>query len=122
MTQPKAKDLTKEPPRSPRERLGGYVIFGRTIDKCRALLAGKIGEYYFDCPLDNVLFGFKKVTGDDLKKEVERGATDQELADWLDRNGEYKSPEEVKKWSDEIERSSMYDDPEKRDFFVEETQ
>src|SRR4029077_20935443 len=49
----KGKDLTKEPPRSPKTRVGGYVILGRTIDKCRALLWGNIGEYHFDCPLDN---------------------------------------------------------------------
>ena len=53
------KDLTKEPPRSPRIRVGGYAILGRTLDKCRALIAGNIGEYHFDCPLDNMLFGFK---------------------------------------------------------------
>ena len=39
------KDLTKEPPRSPKTLVGGYVILGRTLDKCRALLAGTIGEY-----------------------------------------------------------------------------
>ncbi len=55
------KDLTKEAPRSPRIRVGGYAILGRTIDKCRALVAGNIGEYHFDCPLDNMLFGFKGV-------------------------------------------------------------
>jgi hypothetical protein len=53
------KNLKKEPPRSPRIRVGGYAILGRTIDKCRALVAGNIGEYHFDCPLDNMLFGFK---------------------------------------------------------------
>src|SRR5437879_3806180 len=56
MTSNQAKDLTQEPPRSPRERLGGFVIFARTVDKCRADLAGTIGEYHFDCPLDNMLF------------------------------------------------------------------
>ena len=49
-------DLTKQPPRSPRATVGGFMILGRTIDKCRALLFGKIGEYHFDCPLDNQLF------------------------------------------------------------------
>ena len=32
------KDLTKEAPRSPKTKLGGFVILARTIDKCRALL------------------------------------------------------------------------------------
>ena len=120
MTNPVSKDLTKEPPRSPRERVGGYVILGRTIDKCRALLAEKIGEYHFDCPLDNALFSFKEVKGDDFKTEIERGAIDEEMAAWLDKNGTYKSPAEVKEWSDGMEKFSMIDDPEKRDFFIAE--
>jgi len=117
-----SKDLTKESPRSPRERIGGYAILGRTIDKGRALLGGKIGEYHFDCPLDNILFSFKGVKGDDFKVEIERGASDDELEAWLDRNGTFKTPEEVKAWSDGVEAYSMIDDPEKRDFFTEECQ
>src|SRR5260370_1338966 len=65
------KDLTEESPRSPRIRVGGYAILGRTLDKCRALVAGNIGEYHFDCPLDNTLFGFKGVKGDDFKAQIE---------------------------------------------------
>ena len=115
-----AKDLTKEPPRSPRIRLGGYVILARTTDKCRALLAGKIGEYHFNCPLDNQLFGFKGITGDDFKREAEKGATDQELAGWVDKNGIPKTPEEIKKWSDDVSKYSLISDPEKKDFFIEQ--
>src|ERR1700750_874614 len=109
----KGKDLTKEPPRSPKMRVGGYAILGRTIDKCRALLWGNIGEYHFDCPLDNMLFGFKGVKGDDFKAEVEKGASDEEMAKWLDSHGEKKTPEEVKAWSDEVEAANPYNDPEK---------
>ena len=65
------KDLTKEAPRSPRIRVGGYAILGRTIDKCRALVAGDIGEYHFDCPLDNMLFSFKGVKGEDFKAQID---------------------------------------------------
>jgi hypothetical protein len=114
------KDLTKEAPRSPRVRIGGYAILGRTLDKCRALIAGNIGEYHFDCPLDNMLFGFKGVKGDDFKVEVEKGASDAEMAKWLDTHGEKKTPEEVKRWGEEAEKSTMMDNPEKRDFFIEE--
>lgn len=115
-----AKDLGKEPPRSPSIRVGGYVILGRTIDKCRAVIAGKIGDYHFDCPLDNSLFGFKGVTGDDFKKEVETGATDEDIAKWLNNHGTPKSSEEIKQWSDSMEVWSLIDDPEKKEFFIEE--
>ena len=114
------KDLTKEAPRSPRIRVGGYAILGRTTDKCRALVAGNIGEYHFDCPLDNMLFGFKGVKGDDFKAEVEKGATDQEMARWLDNHGEKKTPEEVKAWGDEVQATNPYNNPEKREWFEEQ--
>jgi hypothetical protein len=117
---PEHLDLTQQPPRSPRVRIGGYVILGRTIDKCRALLNGKIGEYHFDCPLDRMLFGFKGVAGNDFKSEVERGAGDEELARWLDENGTPKTPEEVRQWSDQIEALNPYYNPEKRDWFAGE--
>jgi len=115
------KNLTREAPRSPRIRVGGYAILGRTIDKCRALVAGDIGEYHFDCPLDNTLFGFKGVKGDDFKAQIENGASDQEMVEWLNRNGEKKTPEEIKRWCEKVEVDSLYNDPEKRDFFSEET-
>ena len=105
---------------SPRMRIGGYAILARTYDKCRALLGGNIGEYHFDCPLDNMLFGFKGVKGDDFKAEVEKGASVEEMARWLDSHGDKKTPEEVKAWSDEVEASNPYENPEKRDWFVEQ--
>src|SRR6266536_3937697 len=116
------KDLTKEAPRRPRIRVSGYAILGRTIDKCRALVAGNIGEYHFDCPLDNTLFGFKGVKGDDFKAQIEQGASDQEMVEWLNRNGEKKTPEEIEHWAGEVEASSIYNPPEKekRDHCSEE--
>src|SRR4051794_3931659 len=115
------KDLTQEAPRSPRLRVGGYAILGRTIDKCRALIAGNIGEYHFDCPLDNMLFGFKGVKGADFKAQIENGASDQQMAEWLDSNGEPKTRDEVQRWSDEVEASKPYENPERRDWFAEQT-
>jgi hypothetical protein len=114
------KDLTKEAPRSPRIRIGGYAILGRTLDKCRALVAGNIGEYHFDCPLDNMLFGFKGVKGDDFKAQIENGASDQEMVEWLNRNGEKKTPDEIKRWGDEVTALNPYNDPERREWFVEQ--
>src|SRR5712692_3892208 len=113
------KDLIKEAPRSPRIRVGGYAILGRTIDKCRALVGGNIGEYHFDCPVDNMLFGFKGVKGDDFKAQIENGASDQEMAEWLDQNGGKKTTDEIKRWDDEAVATRPYDDPERRNWLVE---
>src|ERR1700704_5416703 len=114
------KDLTRESPRSPRVRVGGYAILGRTLDKCRALVAGNIGEYHFDCPLDNMLFGFKGVKGDDFKAQIANGASDQQMVEWLVLKRAKRTPDEIKRWSDEVEARRPDDDPERRDWFIEQ--
>jgi hypothetical protein len=113
-----AKNLTQEPPRSPRQRVGGYVILGRTLDKGRALIDGDIGEYHFDCPLDNMLFGFKEVKGDEVKKLLEDKAPDEEVVAWLNSHGVKKTAEEIKAWGDGLEAFRPYDNPEKKEWFI----
>ena len=39
------RDLTKQAPHSPRERLAGFATGNRAVDKCCASLAGTLGEY-----------------------------------------------------------------------------
>lgn len=112
-----AKDLTKEAPRSPRLRLGGYAILGRTIDKCRASLAGTAGEFHFDCPLDRQIFGFKGVTGDAFKAQVAADADDETLVAWLDAHGTPKTEAEKAAWSDAAATVNLAKDPEKREWF-----
>lgn len=54
-----AKDLRKGYPRSPREKLGGYVIAARCVDKCRSFLLGINGEYnYWPSSLASQWFSF----------------------------------------------------------------
>ena len=69
-----AKDLRKGCPRSPREKLGGYVIAARCVDKCRAFLLGIIGingEYnYWPCSLASQWFSFTGITPDQFKGVV----------------------------------------------------
>jgi hypothetical protein len=115
-----AKDLTKEPPRSPRVRIGGYAILGRMADKGRADLNGTGGDYHFNCPVDNLLFGFKEVKGEEVRPVLESGASDEEIAAWLDSHGARKTPEQVKVWSDAIEATLPYQSPERRDWFAGE--
>jgi hypothetical protein len=113
-------DLTKQAPHSPRERTGGFVIADRTTDKCRADIAGKLGEYHYDCPLDNVLFSFKGITGGQFKTAVQAAKNYEDVGVWLLANGTKKTLAEIKTWSDEVEAGSMMKNPEKRAFFTEE--
>jgi hypothetical protein len=114
-----SKDLTKRAPKSPRERINGFVIAARTIDKCRASLDGTLGEYHFDCPLDKVLFSFKGITAEQFKTAVVAAKTYEDVGEWLQANGTNRTPAEVKAWSDETEASSLMKNPEKRANFKE---
>jgi hypothetical protein len=78
-----APDLTKDFPRSPHAMLGGYILAQRCVDKCRADLAGTVGDYHFDCPLDNFFLGFAGLKGADLKEFVATGAADEAVGKWI---------------------------------------
>jgi hypothetical protein len=112
------RDLSKQAPHSPRERIGGFAIASRTVDKCRASLAGTLGEYHYDCPLDNVLFSFKGINGEQFKAVVRVAKTYEEIGNWLQSNGTKRTPAEIKAWSDGVEAESMMNDPEKRAYFI----
>lgn len=113
------RDLTKQAPHSPRERVAGFAIANRTIDKCRASLAGTLGEYHYDCPLDNMLFSFKGINGEQFKTAVQAAKNYEDVGVWLQANGAKKTPVEVTTWSDEMEAGSPIKTPEKRAFFIE---
>ena len=115
-----ARDLTKQAPHTPRERIAGFAIASRAIDKCRASLAGTPGEYHYDCPMDKMLFDFKSITGEQFKAGVQASKYYEDVGAWLQANGTKKTPAEIKTWSDEVEASSLYKDPEKRAYFMED--
>jgi hypothetical protein len=76
-------DLTKGFPRSPREKLGGIAMFPRTIDKARAHMAGTLGEYIYDCPMDRWLFETLGCTAAEFEQAVRVSTTDAEVLDLL---------------------------------------
>jgi hypothetical protein len=99
-THPSAPNLTQRPPRSPRVRLGGYVLLARIIDKARAALAGTAGEYKYNNPIDRHWFAFTGITPDALKGEVAAGKGDGELLAWVEENAPQKrTPWEIQQWS-----------------------
>ena len=48
------------------------------------------------------------------------GASDEQIATWLDTHGIPKKPAEVKAWSDAVEALRPYDNPEQKDWFAGE--
>ncbi len=89
-------------PRSPRETLGGYVIAARTLDKCRAAIAGTLGDYKFDCPLDNFFFNFTGLTAESFREFVSTGADDEEMANWIGENASRRERHEIIQWNNDM--------------------
>lgn len=118
----KIKDLRKEPPRSPHVRIRDYVILARTLDKCRASLGGTLGDFHFDCPLDNQLFRFKGINAAEFREKVEAGAGDEEMGRWLDEHGSVQTPGSISQWSQSMEALRPYEDPDQRSWFIEKCQ
>jgi hypothetical protein len=93
-------DLTKRAPRSPRVRLGGYAILPRMLDKGRAQLAGKIGEYHFNCPLDQQFTSFTGIDAAELQKQLALDKGDGEILDWIIANAKkQRTPPEIAEWT-----------------------
>ena len=114
-----ALDLNSQYPRSPRATLGGYVVAGRTLDKCRAVLAGTNGEYHFDCPLDNFFFGFAGISADDFKAFVATGADDEAVAAWIKEHAKQEDPKEVIQWNNDMRGKRVCEMPIELQEFLE---
>lgn len=110
-------DLTQQPPRSARVRLGGYVILPRMLDKGRATLAGKNGEYNYACPVDQSFLEFAGVDPEALKKELATGKGDGEILEWIQANAKHKRTDsEIAAWTTYREQRPPLD-PESREYF-----
>lgn len=115
-----AKDLTKDFPRSPREKVGGYVLAARMLDKCRAELAGVNGEYHFDCPLDNILLEFTGIEAKAFQDFVATGADDEAVGQWIKENAKQTERESVILWNNQLLDKSLSDMPTKIQVFMED--
>lgn len=112
-----APDLTTRPPRSARTKLGGYALLPRMLDKGRAELIGKNGEYHYACPLDQQILNFAGVNAEALKAELAQGKGDGEILEWFNANAENKrEPFEIAQWSAWRE-TAVPTDAETREFF-----
>jgi uncharacterized protein DUF5069 len=62
-------DLTKDVPRSVKDKsLEGVVMLARTTDKARAHAAGTVGEYHFNCGMDQKVLEFVGIDHEAFEK------------------------------------------------------
>ena len=112
-----APDLTKRPPRSPRVRLGGFVILPRMLDKGRAQVAGLQGEYKYACPLDQRFLEFVGINPQALLRQIAAGKGDGEILAWIRKNAKKERTDAgIESWSALNERRAPAD-VEAREFF-----
>ena len=113
-------DLTQRPPRSPRARLGGFAILPRMLDKGRATLAKKNGEYKYNSGTDQHLVRFLGFDPKALLKKLAAGKGDGEILAWVLENSKTpRGPWEVEAWSAYFDRRGPDSDAETLASFAE---
>src|SRR5881394_1945952 len=87
-------------PRSPYEKLGGYVHLPRLIDKARLHRKGLLDGYnYKTVGFDKDLLSFLKIDGDAFEDAVHRVEKDEVVMKWVQEKGIQHSSEEVEHWN-----------------------
>jgi hypothetical protein len=113
-------DLTQRPPRSFRVRLGGYVILARMLDKGRATLARKNGEYNYNSATDQRLVQFLGFDPEAMLKELAAGKGDGEILEWVQAHARTPhAPWEIEAWSAFMEKRGPDSDAETLAMFAE---
>ena len=80
----------------------------RMIDKARARLAGTLGEYIWNCPLDQKLLSFVKITAADFLQAVSKAGNDADVLAWVQLKAQSRaardqnSPAQLRKWSEQM--------------------
>jgi hypothetical protein len=109
-------DLTKNYPRSVRDKMLGVVQLGRAIDKGKAKAEGTNGEYNFDCPMDQAVFDFLGLDGDKLFEVIRTAKNESEIEAYLRPFVGKKSATEIEAWNAEWLNHSYSD--ESKEYFL----
>jgi Domain of unknown function (DUF5069) len=95
-------DLTKEYPRSARDKWQGVVMLGRAVDKGKATAAGTNGEYNFDCPMDQAVFSFLNIDGKQLLEVIKKSNGDAGIEDYTRAFVAAKSTDEIEQFNQQF--------------------
>jgi hypothetical protein len=93
------------------------VHLPRLLDKVRALVAGKAGEFEYNCPLDRRFFEFTGIDHEALLKEVQTGKSDGDILAWV-ASQTSRQPWEIEQWSAWLSRLGV-GSAEMHEWFVE---
>lgn len=92
-------DLTTSYPRSVHDKLFGLVQIGRTLDKGKALAHGNVGDYHYNCSMDQAVFGFLGIDHEALLDVIKKAKSDTEVESYVKGFIDKKSPQEIEAWN-----------------------
>jgi uncharacterized protein DUF5069 len=92
--------VKRKHPRSPYEKLGGYVHLPRLIDKAKLHRRGLLNGYnYKNVGFDKHLLTFLKLDGDAFEEAANRLEEDAAILKWVQEHGTKPSPESIEEWN-----------------------
>ena len=105
--------------RSPADRVGNVVYFGRMLDKIRLHLDGRLPEDYqanLGSGFDERCVHFLKISYRDLVDRLteHRDGTDDELLEWAFNSGRRPDDEEIEVWSEFMRKRGWKDEATER--------
>src|SRR5215211_540556 len=87
-------------PRSPYDRLGGYVHLPRLIDKAKLHRQGLLNGYnYKTTGFDKHLLAFLKLDPDRFEEAANRLDDDAAILRWIEENGARHVPDAIEEWN-----------------------
>jgi hypothetical protein len=101
------------PVRSPAEKLGGLVYFGRMLDKIRVHARGELPEEYranLGRGFDAKYCAFLHLDYAEVVKRVNEGASDDEMLDWAFAHGRQPHDKEIAMWNDFMRKFGWRDE------------
>lgn len=91
------------PVRSPSEKIGGLVYFGRMLDKIRVHERGELPEDYqpnLGKGFDAKCCAFLHLDYGQLSERVKQGASEKEILEWAFANGRRPTDDEITMWNE----------------------
>ena len=99
--------------RSPAEKVGGIVYFGRMLDKIRVHVKGELpADYQLNLGkgFDGRCIEFLGINYNDLIGRVKEGGSDEEILDWCFEKGRKPSNQEIEVWNDFMRKRGWNDE------------
>ncbi|MDQ6826075.1 MAG: DUF5069 domain-containing protein [Candidatus Eremiobacteraeota bacterium] len=92
-------DLTKEYPRSVHQKMHGIVQLARTTDKAKAVAHGNVGDYHYNCPMDDAVFKFLGIDHEQYLQAVKNAQNDAEIEAHAKQFTDKKTATEIEEWN-----------------------